>query len=183
MSNKITKDFKFISYFNFLFIVLSSLILLVPLILYTKTFYSTGQSEFLQPGVNKVANLSVVITLIIVLSLLNVLLGWIWIKHLKVVTNGNLNLKTFRWILITLGINFLAIIFFAIAFFCIWLTPINGDISDTNKIINLNKIRYVIYISTYVSLTIIFLIASISSVTWTNLRISYYLSNPPYEKK
>lgn len=75
MSNKITKDFKFISYFNFLFVVLSSLILLVPLILYTKTFYSTGQSEFLQPGVNKVANLSVVITLIIVLSLLNILLG------------------------------------------------------------------------------------------------------------
>lgn len=75
MSSKITKDFKFISYFNFLFIVLSSLILLIPLILYTKTFYSTGQVEFLQPGVNKIANLSVVITLIIVLSLLNILLG------------------------------------------------------------------------------------------------------------
>lgn len=75
MSNKITKDFKFVSYFNFLFIILASLILLIPLILYTQTFYSVGQVEFLQPGVNKVANLSVVITLIIVLSLLNVLLG------------------------------------------------------------------------------------------------------------
>lgn len=183
MSSKITKDFKFVSYFNLLIIILSSLILLVPFILYTKNFYSTGQTEFLQPGIDKTINLSVVISLIIVLSLLNVLLGWVWIKHLKVTTNENVNIKAFKWILITLGVNFLAIIFFAIAFFCIWLTPINGDISDTTKIINLNKIRYVIYLSTYISLIIIFLIVSTSCITWTNLRISYRLSNPPYEKK
>ena len=183
MSNKITKDFKFVSYFNFLFIILASLILLIPLIFYTQTFYSVGQVEFLQPGVNKVANLSVVITLIIVLSLLNVLLGWIWVKHLKIVTNENLSIKAFKWILITLGVNFLAIIFFAVAFFCIWLTPINGNISDTTKIINLNKIRYIIYIATYISLVFVFLIVSTSCVIWTNLRISYRLSNPTYEKK
>lgn len=180
---KISKDFKFISYFNFLFVILSSLILLIPLSIYTQTFYNIGQIEFLQPGINRVVNLIIVISLIVILSLLNILLGWVWLKHLKIVTYENLNIKSFKWILITLGVNFLSIIFFAIAFFCIWLVPINGDISDVNKIINLNKIRYVIYISTYISLLIIFLISSVSCVTWTNLRISYHLSNLSYEKK
>lgn len=168
----ITKDFKFMSYFNVLMIFLSSCVLLVPMVLYVDA-YNHAAGKFLDAGINKQANLGSAIPILVIVLGLIILFGWLWIRDLKIKTNNNLSLVNFKWVLITIGVNLLSLLFFTIAFFCLWLIPINGMDVEINQ---LNYIRLLAYIATYASLLILSFLASTLCLTWTNLRISYSLT-------
>lgn len=172
METKLTKDFKFVSYFNVLMVLISSLILFVPMILYLQQLQQNPQT-FIPAATNKTANLATVISLIFITTSLIIIFGWWWIRDLKLKTQENLSLTNFKWVLVTIGVNIVSVIFFTVAFFCLWLVPING--SD-EQIAHLNRIRFLSYIITYACLLFFFLLASIGCLTWTNLRISYALT-------
>lgn len=168
----ITKDFKFMSYFNILMIFLASCVLLVPMFLYVDA-YNHADGKFLVAGINKQANLGSAIPILVIVLGLIILFGWLWLRDLKIKTNSNLSLVNFKWVLITIGVNLLSLLLFTIAFFCLWLIPINGADDEINQ---LNYTRLLAYIITYASLLVFCLLVSTLCLTWTNLRISYSLT-------
>lgn len=74
METKLTKDFKFVSYFNVLMVLISSLILFVPMILYLQQLQQNPQT-FIPAGTNKTANLAIVISLIFITTSLIIIFG------------------------------------------------------------------------------------------------------------
>ena len=156
------KNLKKIACLNVLIVFVSSLILLIPLIVFV---YRANQiTETIINGDAASINLPIVIALIVCCSILTTLLFLFWTKYLKKISNSNLNLPTFKWVMLTTGFNFLVIIFFSIAFFCIWLVFVN------------NHTRLLCYSIIYSVLTLVFLICAIGLAVYTNWKIEYFLT-------
>ena len=156
------KNLKKIACLNILIVFISSLILLIPLIVFV---YRANQTTVtIINGDAASINLPIVIALIVCCSILTTFLFLFWTKYLKKISNSNLNLPTFKWVMLTTGFNFLVIIFFSIAFFCIWLVFVN------------NHTRLLCYSIIYSVLTLIFLICSIGLAVYTNWKIEYFLT-------
>lgn len=153
------KNIKNISYLNIVIILITSLIMLIPLFVFISKKYTHVYS-----GDSKAINLPIVISLIIFCCVISIVLFLFWIKQLKELTNSTLNLTTFKWILITIGSNFLIIILFSVAFFCIWLVEIN------------NTTRLLCYSIVYSVLTVLSIIVCFGLVTYTNWKIEYFLT-------
>lgn len=175
--SKFKKDFKFFSYFNILNVFLSSLILFIPMMIYVSQYHSTDQ--LLDAGILRTTNLGVSISLIIVTSIMAILIYNFWFNDIKKL-DYELSNKEFTWIVSTVAVSFISIILFTIAFFCIWLFPIHGNVSDINRI---NKIRLIAYASVFSILFVATMSASIFCVTWTNLRISYSINKDTYKNE
>lgn len=156
------KNLKKIACLNVLIVFVSSLILLIPLIVFV---YRANQTTgTIINGDAASINLPIVIALIVCCSILTTLLFLFWTKYLKKISNSNLNLPTFKWVMLTTGFNFLVIIFFSIAFFCIWLVFVN------------NHTRLLCYSIIYSVLTFVFLICAIGLAVYTNWKIEYFLT-------
>ena len=156
------KNLKKIACLNVLIVFVSSLILLIPLIVFV---YRANQTTgTIINGDAASINLPIVIVLIVCCSILTTLLFLFWTKYLKKISNSNLNLPTFKWVMLTTGFNFLVIIFFSIAFFCIWLVFVN------------NHTRLLCYSIIYSVLTFVFLICAIGLAVYTNWKIEYFLT-------
>lgn len=156
------KNLKKIACLNVLIVFISSLILLIPLIVFV---YRANQTTVtIINGDAASINLPIVIALIVCCSILTTFLFLFWTKYLKKISNSNLNLPTFKWVMLTTGFNFLVIIFFSIAFFCIWLVFVN------------NHTRLLCYSIIYSVLTLVFLICSIGLAVYTNWKIEYFLT-------
>lgn len=156
------KNLKKIACLNVLIVFVNSLILLIPLIVFV---YRANQTTgTIINGDAASINLPIVIALIVCCSILTTLLFLFWTKYLKKISNSNLNLPTFKWVMLTTGFNFLVIIFFSIAFFCIWLVFVN------------NHTRLLCYSIIYSVLTLVFLICAIGLAVYTNWKIEYFLT-------
>ena len=156
------KNLKKIACLNVLIVFVNSLILLIPLIVFV---YRANQTTgTIINGDAASINLPIVIALIVCCSILTTLLFLFWTKYLKKISNSNLNLPTFKWVMLTTGFNFLVIIFFSIAFFCIWLVFVN------------NHTRLLCYSIIYSVLTFVFLICAIGLAVYTNWKIEYFLT-------
>ena len=166
---KITKDFKFYSYFNVVIVFLSSFILFAPMMIYLKEYQNTS-GILIREGYERVSNLVSTILLAIFVSCLSIWLFWKWSNDVKSQLSDKLTEKEYKWVLITTGINLLSIILFLVAFFVIWMFPIHGL---NEQIDTLNQMRLHAFIGTYVALTLVMLIVSASCITWTNLKLSY----------
>lgn len=156
------KNLKKIACLNVLIVFVSSLILLIPLIVFV--YRANQTTRTIMNGDAASINLPIVIVLIVCCSILTTLLFLFWTKYLKKISNSNLNLPTFKWVMLTTGFNFLVIIFFSIAFFCIWLVFVN------------NHTRLLCYSIIYSVLTLVFLICAIGLAVYTNWKIEYFLT-------
>ena len=179
------RGYNFFSYFNILIAFLTSLISLIPMSLYIQRFNeiqstSNNASEFnqlLQPGFDKTDSLASSITITIVLSILTLLVMYLWMRDLSLKTRVQLDNKSFKFTKIIAILVIAFIILQIVIFFICWLVPLWSNSYNVEKDAkNIAYLRVILYAAVGGGIAILNVLTITCTTIYANLRISYFVT-------
>lgn len=175
VNNKL-KTFNLNLIFNIVNVIIGSLILMVPMIIFAINYKKQSDSyELFQPGFDRTTNLIVAIVMTIVAISLICANGYRMWDHFKTLTNKKWFNQDYKWITGLVMISVIAVILYLVAFFAIWLYSMPNVNFD--QISTYNWKRLLTYIITYCVITTITLVLLVIMSLLTKKRIIKHSNN------
>lgn len=175
VNNKL-KTFNFNLIFNIINVLISSLILMIPMIIFAINYQNQPNSyDLFRPGFDQTRNLILSIVMTIVSISLICANGYRMWENFKTLINKKWFNKDYKWVTSLVMISVIGLILYLVAFFTIWLYSMPNV--NTNQIATYNWKRLLAYIITYCVLTFCILMLLIMLSILTKKRIIQHSNN------
>lgn len=175
VNNKL-KTFNFNLIFNIVNVLIGSLILMIPMIIFAINYKNKPDSyELFRPSFDRTTNLILAIVMTIVSISLICANGYRMWENFKSLTNKKWFNQDYKWTTGLVMISIIAVILYLVAFFTIWLYSMPNI--NTNEISSYNWKRLLAYIVTYCTLTVSILVLLIVLSLLTKKRVIKHSNN------